>query len=425
MKNKEILILGGGVAGSSMAYFLSKKNYNVTLIEKNSIVGGLSRTCYYSGHPYEFGPHVWFWPGGPKADINKFIVELTDNELYYIKRKLFTYVEHDKMKYRYPIHFTDIKRMPDKKEIYNQLKQNRDDNWKLIEENLPQIGNCKFEDYFIAAIGKNLYVKFMKNYTWKMWNMPGNKLETSMVWADRFKHAYSKLDGTYGLRGYDPIKFEEHTLGKGIKFQVYPKKGWNIVWTNMVANTNVIRDNIVSIKNEDKKPYILTESNDKYYFSDYHIVFSTLDIDLLWGDDILPYTGRMIIPLLFPDLEKVFREDTESLHYSSCEYQTRVTEMKMVTKYKSPDTLILIEIPILRGASKVFPKNIIEYVKYNNLFEERAYPQQSNAAFKIYNRYFKRGKKIPNLRYIGRHAEFKYWGMPETVNSAYQKAKEL
>jgi len=36
-----------------------------------------------------------------------------------------------------------------------------------------------------------------------------------------------------------------------------------------------------------------------------------------------------------------------------------------------------------------------------------------------------RGKKIPNLRYVGRHAEFKYWGMPETVNSAYQKALEF
>jgi UDP-galactopyranose mutase len=36
-----------------------------------------------------------------------------------------------------------------------------------------------------------------------------------------------------------------------------------------------------------------------------------------------------------------------------------------------------------------------------------------------------RGKKIPNLRYVGRHSEFKYWGMPETVNSAYQKSLEF
>ena len=34
----------------------------------------------------------------------------------------------------------------------------------------------------------------MANYTWKMWNIPGDELETSMVWADRFRHAYTKAD---------------------------------------------------------------------------------------------------------------------------------------------------------------------------------------------------------------------------------------
>ena len=63
---------------------------------------------------------------------------------------------------------------------------------KLIEEQLPELGNCKFADYFTAAIGQTLYQKFMANYTWKMWNIPGDELETSMVWADRFHHAYTK-----------------------------------------------------------------------------------------------------------------------------------------------------------------------------------------------------------------------------------------
>ena len=40
--NKKILVLGGGVAGSSMAYYLTEKGYEVTLVEKNSRVGGLA-----------------------------------------------------------------------------------------------------------------------------------------------------------------------------------------------------------------------------------------------------------------------------------------------------------------------------------------------------------------------------------------------
>lgn len=40
--NTNILVLGGGVAGSSMAYYLTEKGYTVTVIEKNSRVGGLA-----------------------------------------------------------------------------------------------------------------------------------------------------------------------------------------------------------------------------------------------------------------------------------------------------------------------------------------------------------------------------------------------
>jgi hypothetical protein len=204
----------------------------------------------------------------------------------------------------------------------------------------------------------------MANYTWKMWNIPGDELETSMVWADRFRHAYTKADEkapVRGVRGYDPMKFEDHTLGKGIAFQVYPKDGWNAVWGAMVARSTVVRDRIVGIRDEGRRAYVLTASGEKYYFADYHTVFCSIDIDELWGENTLPYTGRMMIPLLIPGLESAFPEGAESLHYSSCEFQTRVTEMKVITRHESPDTLILIEVPVLPGAAASFPRNTIEY----------------------------------------------------------------
>src|SRR6185295_14084207 len=78
LMNKKILILGGGVAGSSMAYYLTEKGYDVTVVERNATVGGLARTCTYSGHPYEFGPHIWFWPGGKDDPVNATVVKLTN-----------------------------------------------------------------------------------------------------------------------------------------------------------------------------------------------------------------------------------------------------------------------------------------------------------------------------------------------------------
>jgi UDP-galactopyranose mutase len=420
--NKRILVLGGGVAGSSMAYYLTDKGYDVTVIERNSHVGGLARTCYYSGHPYEFGPHIWFWPGGTDNPINHTVATLTNNELYQIDRRLFTWIEADGRKYRYPVHYDEIDQMPEREAIHRELRQHRDEHLKLIESQLPVIGQCKFAEYFSAAIGPTLYQKFMANYTWKMWNIPGNELQTSMVWADRFSGEKGGAPTTQKVSGYDPLKFEDHTLGKGVRFQVYPKQGWNSVWDAMVARAHVVRDRIVGIRDEHKRPYVLLASGETHYFAEYHTVFCSIDIDELWGENTLPYTGRMMIPLLIPGLRSAFPGGAESLHYASCEFQTRVTEMKVITRHDSPDTLILIEVPVLPGASGSFPKNTIDYALEHNLFAEKAYPQQSEQAFATFDAYIARGKKIPNLRYVGRHAEFKYWGMPETVNSAYQKA---
>src|SRR4026209_2076759 len=110
--NTKILVLGGGVAGSSIAYYLSEKGYDVTVIERNSKVGGLARTCEYSGHPYEFGPHIWFWPGEPEDRVNPTVVKLTNSELFTIGRRLFAFVEADRRKYGYPVHYQDIAGMP-------------------------------------------------------------------------------------------------------------------------------------------------------------------------------------------------------------------------------------------------------------------------------------------------------------------------
>ena len=108
MSNKSILILGGGVAGASMAYTSPRRGTTSRSSRDTDASGGLARTCTYGGHPYEFGPHIWFWPGGKEDPINATIVKLTNDELFYIDRKLFTYVEADRRKYRYPVHYEDV-----------------------------------------------------------------------------------------------------------------------------------------------------------------------------------------------------------------------------------------------------------------------------------------------------------------------------
>ncbi|MFH1884622.1 MAG: FAD-dependent oxidoreductase [Planctomycetota bacterium] len=408
--HKHILVLGAGVAGCSLAYFLKQKGYKVTLLEKDQRVGGLARTRYYAGHPYEFGPHIWFWP---HDEINDVIRELSDNELLYIDRKLLSYIEKDGQYYRYPVHYEDIAKMPDAEAIYGELNKIRDERMKLIEERLPTIGQCTFEEYFVAALGETLYAKFMEQYTWKMWAIPGNELETSMVWADRVKHNYE------GLKGYDPLKFEDHTLGKGLGFQIYPKGGWNKIWNKMVDGAQVLGGSIVETITKDRRGHYLATNNGKHYFDDYFAVINTLDVDLLWGESTLYYTGRLMIPLLIPGLEWAFPGGAESIYYSGNESQSRVTEMKRITQYQSPDTLILIEVPVTHTSESAFPVNVLR----SDNFCAKAYPRQSEEAIARHQEYVEKSKIVPNLFHCGRHAQFKYWGMPETVDAAYRLVK--
>src|SRR5262249_59064917 len=122
--------------------------------------------------------HIGSWRGGSASPIKARISTLTVGELYYIDRRLLTYVESDRRPYRYPIHYRDVAEMPEREQIEEELRRHRDADLKLIEPQLPEIGDCKFADYFSAAIGPTLYQKFMAHYTWKMWNIPGDELET-------------------------------------------------------------------------------------------------------------------------------------------------------------------------------------------------------------------------------------------------------
>ena len=422
---KSVLILGGGVAGCAVSHFLKSKNYEITIVNEIEKLGGLARTEYYAGHPYEFGPHVWFWPGGVEDPINKVIHDLSEGELYFIDRKLFSYIEQDRALYKYPIHFEDFSRMPEANVILEEFAVNRDENNKLIPDNLPVIGDSTFADYFQSVIGATLYGKFMQNYTHKMWNIPGTELQTSMVWADRFNHEYSK-ESKEQRWIYDPIKFEDHTLGKGIAFQVYPKRGWNVIWERMSESANKIVDTVESIKLVgNSTAEIFLASGKVLSSSDYTYVVNTLDLDKFFGDQDLPYTGRLLIPLLIPSMKTVLPQNAESLHFSGAEFTTRVTEMKTITRHQSDDSLILLEIPILPGAKNSFPSNVIDNAMSKNLFAEKAYPQQSIDAIAYHQYLANKSTQIGNWLNCGRHAQFKYWGMPETVKSAYELSLTL
>ena len=54
---KKVVIIGAGPAGLTAGYELLKrsKEYDVTIIEEDSLVGGISKTVYYKGNRMDMG----------------------------------------------------------------------------------------------------------------------------------------------------------------------------------------------------------------------------------------------------------------------------------------------------------------------------------------------------------------------------------
>lgn len=57
---KKVVILGAGIASLSAASFLSKKGYQVTILEKNPTIGGRARQFSVDGFTFDMGPS-WYW----------------------------------------------------------------------------------------------------------------------------------------------------------------------------------------------------------------------------------------------------------------------------------------------------------------------------------------------------------------------------
>ena len=60
LKSKKVVIVGAGPAGLTAAYVLSKTGVEATVLEKDQVVGGISRTVNYRGYYFDIGGHRFF-----------------------------------------------------------------------------------------------------------------------------------------------------------------------------------------------------------------------------------------------------------------------------------------------------------------------------------------------------------------------------
>jgi len=94
-----VLIIGAGITGLSLGYFLSRKGIPSIVLEKEAQPGGLARSFHYDGFTFDIGPHRFHTDN---QSINQIILNLLGSEARHITRQ--SRVCFERRFYPWPLH---------------------------------------------------------------------------------------------------------------------------------------------------------------------------------------------------------------------------------------------------------------------------------------------------------------------------------
>lgn len=316
---KKALIIGSGFAGCASAHQLTLiGGWDVTIVEAAPFLGGGVRTHWYGGHPHTFGPRHFLTK-------NERVFEFLNSylPLRRLEHEFITYIERDQAFYTYPIHKDDIKRMPDRDKIYDELPR------------LDGVENAQnFEEYWIRSVGQTLYDKFVNAYSKKMWMLHDNRLMDDFGWSPKGVALKEGSRAAWDL---------------AISAYPYSPNGYNDYFDISTQEATVLLSTKIEHYDIPRKTVVL--KGEKRTFD---VIVNTISPDILfdyaYGE--LPYVGRDLHRIVLP-MENCFPENVYFIYYASNEQFTRLVEYKRFTRHKSTSTLIGMEIPSTNG--KYYP----------------------------------------------------------------------
>jgi protoporphyrinogen oxidase len=155
----DVVILGGGVTGLSLASFLKNKNY--TIFEKDSKVGGYCKTITRDGFIWDYSGHFFHFRN---KEIKDYIIKNVTCELLEINKitKIYYKGEFIDFPFQHNIH-----QLP-KDEFIECL-------YDIF--NSKETNNTTFKSYINSILGKSICDKFIIPYNEKLYSCDLNDLE--------------------------------------------------------------------------------------------------------------------------------------------------------------------------------------------------------------------------------------------------------
>lgn len=266
---KNVVIIGCGPAGLACALKLSENSsFNIIILEKLNIPGGISRTVEWKGNRMDLGGHRFFtksdtvmkiWkeilPVQGKPAIDDLITERykelefenggpdpEKEDKVMLVRKRTSRIYFEKKFYDYPVslNINTVKNLGMLRLLKIAASYIKARAFPLNETNL--------ENFFINRFGKELYSIFFRDYTYKVWGLSPSQIKSEWG-AQRVKGlSVSTILKDIILNTLSPsyhrTKKIETTL---IRRFFYPKYGPGQMWNEI---TKIIKKRGVKIINE-------------------------------------------------------------------------------------------------------------------------------------------------------------------------------
>jgi protoporphyrinogen oxidase len=155
----EVLIIGGGITGLSLASYLKNKDYLV--LEKDSIPGGYCKTTIRGDYTWDYSGHFFHF-NNPK--IKDYILENMESEMLQITK--ITDIDYKRNIVDFPFQF-NINQLPEKeyKECLKDLN------------NLGETDLSTFKSFVRSTLGKGICNKFIIPYNEKLYACDLDELE--------------------------------------------------------------------------------------------------------------------------------------------------------------------------------------------------------------------------------------------------------
>lgn len=363
----DILIIGAGISGATLAERYANAGKRVLIIEKRDHIAG---NCY-DHHDQngilvsKYGAHLFHTNDGEVWEyVNRFA------EWYPWEHRVIARVDGKTVPIPVNISTVNI--------LFDEKLETEDDMKQWLEQNRISFDQpTNGEEAVLNRVGPVLYDKMFKHYTKKQWDKYPAELHASV------------LERIPVRSNYDDRYFSD-------KYQALPKGGYTKVFESMLDHPN-----ITVLLNTD-----YFDVKDQY--EGYEKLFYTGPVDRFFEfeEELTEKLEYRSINFVTEHIDAEYYQENSVVNYPGREVDfTRIVEYKHFGNQKSDKTSIVKEYTVDEG--------------------DPYYPVPNEKNQLIYEKYKAKADQLTDVYFVGRLANYKYFNMDQAFKNALDLYKTL